>query len=68
MEHVFLIEGMTCGGCVAAVEKALKAHPGVQQVTASLADKCAKVDFDPVRTDVATLRAAIEVAGFDVTS
>lgn len=66
MEQVFQIEGMSCGGCVASVERALRAQAGVQQVAVSLADKQAKVAFDAAQMDVARLRAAIEAAGFEV--
>lgn len=66
MEQVFQIEGMSCGGCVASVERALRAQAGVQQVAVSLADKQAKVVFDAAQMDVARLRAAIEAAGFEV--
>lgn len=66
MEQVFQIEGMSCGGCVASVERALRAQAGVQQVAVSLADKQAKVAFDAAQMDIARLRAAIEAAGFEV--
>jgi copper chaperone CopZ len=66
MEQVFQIEGMSCGGCVASVERALRAQAGVQQVAVSLADKQAKVAFNAAQMDVARLRAAIEAAGFEV--
>lgn len=66
MEQVFQIEGMSCGGCVASVERALRAQAGVQQVAVSLADKQAKVAFDAAQMDVVRLRAAIEAAGFEV--
>lgn len=66
MEQIFQIEGMSCGGCVASVEHALRAQAGVQQVAVSLADKQAKVAFDAAQMDVARLRAAIEAAGFEV--
>ncbi|SFZ76879.1 heavy-metal-associated domain-containing protein [Chitinimonas taiwanensis] len=66
MEQVFQIEGMSCGGCVASVERALRAQAGVQQVAVSLADKQAKVAFDAAQMDATRLRAAIEAAGFEV--
>lgn len=33
----FAVKGMTCGGCVATVRKALAAHPDVQEVAVTLA-------------------------------
>jgi len=67
MEAVTLkVQGMTCGGCVASVTRVLKAVPGVDDVAVTLTPGEAKVAFDPARTDVAALRAAIEGAGYDV--
>lgn len=60
------IDGMTCNGCVKSVTRALQQVAGVQNVTVSLADQRAEVDFDDNQTDVAALREAIEDAGFDV--
>ena len=67
MEHVILkIDGMTCGGCVASVERVLKAVPGVAAVKAQLRPGLAEVDFDPARTQVAALKTAVEAAGYDI--
>ena len=37
------IEGMTCAACVARVEKALKAVPGVTEASVNLATEIARV-------------------------
>jgi copper chaperone len=67
MEAVTLkIGGMTCGGCVASVERVLKAIPGVAEAKVQLSPGLAEVNFDPARTGVPALRTAIEAAGFDV--
>ena len=67
MESVTLkIDGMTCGGCVASVERVLKAVPGVAEVKVQLSPGLAEVNFDPARTSLPALRAAIEAAGYDV--
>lgn len=60
------IDGMTCNGCVKSVTRALQQVTGVQNVTVSLVDKRAEIDFDASQTDIAALREAIEDAGFDV--
>ena len=60
------IEGMTCGGCVANVERVLKAIDGVQSVKVSLDPGEAVVEFVPGRVNPAHLRSAIEDAGYDV--
>ncbi len=59
------IEGMSCGHCVARVEKALKGVKGVTGVEVSLAGKSANVTGEGV--DDEALRAAVEGAGYEVT-
>ncbi|MFC4161052.1 heavy-metal-associated domain-containing protein [Chitinimonas lacunae] len=66
MEHTFQIEGMSCGGCVAAVEQALKSVPGVTTVRVDLGAKSALIEFDPSKTAPPALREAIEAAGYEV--
>jgi len=67
METVSInVKGMTCGGCVASVTRVLQAVPGVAEVAVTLEPGAAKVSFDPARTAIPALRAAIEGAGFDV--
>ncbi len=59
------IDGMTCQGCVASVTRALKAVSGVTDVTVSLDDKCATIQYDSAQVTPDTLVGAIEDAGFD---
>lgn len=66
MEQTIQIDGMTCGGCAATVERVLKAQTGVNQAKVDLAAKTAAVEFDPTHTNLADLQAAIEDAGYDV--
>lgn len=56
------IEGMTCASCVAHVERALQAVPGVDEATVNLASERAQVRG---RADPAALVAAIDRAGYD---
>lgn len=44
------IEGMTCGGCAAAVKLVLKKTPGVVSSSVSYEEKRAEVTFDPSKT------------------
>ena len=60
------IDGMTCGGCVASVERVLRAVPGVVATKVQLSPGLAEVTFDPARTGVAALQAAIEDAGYAI--
>ncbi|MBF0219342.1 MAG: copper-translocating P-type ATPase [Gammaproteobacteria bacterium] len=66
MSHVnseakLAIEGMSCAGCVAAVERALAAHPGVSLATVNFADHTAFVQGD---FNLATLIGAVSDAGY----
>ena len=56
------IEGMTCASCVARVERALKAVPGVTDATVNLATERAHVMG---QADAAALIRAIDAAGYD---
>lgn len=61
--YTFATTGMTCGSCVARVERALKAVPGVTAATVNLANETAQVTTTAATP--ATLIAAIEKAGYE---
>lgn len=60
------ITGMTCGGCVSSVTKALKAASGVSDVQVSLSTGEAKVQFDERLTSPDRLKSAVLEAGYGV--
>ncbi len=60
------VSGMTCGACVGHVTRALSSVPGVDKVDVSLSENIADVKFDEARVSMATLRTAIQSAGYDV--
>jgi copper chaperone CopZ len=64
--EVLKVKGMTCGGCSAAIARALKATPGVQDVAVDLAGAAVTVRYDESAANVASLRKAIEGAGYQV--
>ncbi|MFA4885302.1 MAG: copper chaperone CopZ [Desulfotomaculaceae bacterium] len=67
MEKITLkVEGMSCGHCKAAVEKALKETNGVRDAEVNLTSKAVEVTYDQDRVDRAGLVKAIEDAGYDV--
>lgn len=67
MEKVELrVEGMTCGGCVTSVQKALTSHDGVSSATADLESGVVSIDYDPGLIQKAALKKAILDAGFEV--
>jgi len=56
------ITGMSCAGCVAAVETALRTAPGVSAATVNFAERTAQVTGD---APPATLIQAVRAAGYD---
>lgn len=61
---LFDIENMTCGGCAARVDKALRAVPGVSAVSVSLPQTTASVTYARGVTTVSDLSAAATAAGY----
>ena len=61
------ITGMTCGHCVAAVEKALKGQPGVRTAAVDLDGGRAQVEHDEGSVRPAQLIAAVEEEGYAAT-
>lgn len=57
------VEGMTCDGCRAAVERVLKAQPGVNTVVVDLKNGEAQVSTD--NADANALAAAVTNAGYE---
>jgi copper chaperone CopZ len=63
MEHLNLkIDGMSCGHCVARVEKTLRKLDGVtvNRVDVGSAD----ILYDPAKTPFASIREALDDAGY----
>lgn len=66
MKRVLSVQGMNCGHCSNAVEKALRAVAGVSQATVDLAAKTASVEFEGAVSDD-MLKKAVTDAGYQVT-
>ncbi|MCO5145430.1 MAG: heavy-metal-associated domain-containing protein [Aquamicrobium sp.] len=64
MDIVLKIEGMTCGGCKASVERLLAAQPGVRSATVDLAAGRATVAAED-GVAAQALADAVEGAGYD---
>ncbi len=62
------IGGMTCSGCVSNVTQALNAVNGVKDVAVTLKPGEARIQFDESTTSPAQLRAAVQQAGYEVTT
>ena len=62
---VLSVTGLHCAACVARVEAALRAVPGVSDVAVNLVAGLARVRLDGDRAGVADLVAAVRKAGYD---
>ncbi len=61
--ETYTVKGMTCGGCVRHVEKALKNTPGVTAVTVDLASASATVEGS---ASFETLVVQVAEAGYEM--
>ena len=59
------VAGMTCASCVARVERAIKALPGVTSATVNLSTESAAVEFLPHTVSRARIAQAIREAGYE---
>ena len=65
MEQVALkINGMTCQGCARSVKRVLESVEGVQSADVSLDRGEARVLYDPSRTTLERMKAAVDGAGY----
>jgi len=62
------VSGMTCGGCAARVDKALRAVPGVTEVSVNLADDTAMVTHEKGALRIEALAKASTDAGYPATA
>jgi copper chaperone CopZ len=58
------VRGMHCGGCERTVSRAVEAIPGVSGTQADFVAEEVAVTFDPARTGLEAIRAAVRDAGF----
>lgn len=64
--EILKVTGMTCGGCVNSLTRALKAVNGVQEVHITLASGETSVHYDENTTSPDQLKSAVLDAGFGV--
>jgi Cu2+-exporting ATPase len=62
----FPVLNMSCASCAAGVQAVLAKQPGVVHAAVNYAAGSAKVSFEPGRTDIPALRAAVQSAGYDL--
>jgi copper chaperone CopZ len=64
MTFQLTIEGMTCSGCAARVEKAIRSLPGTSSVNIDLTNGKATVVHDGAKSTQEQIRKAITAAGY----
>src|SRR5688572_20666317 len=57
---------MRCGACADAIERAVRALPGVQRFSVNAATARASVDWEPGRVNLTSIFGAVKQAGFTV--
>ncbi len=60
------VSGMSCEGCEERITRALRRIAGISAVEADYRSGAVRVIFDPAHASDATIRAAIERAGYGV--
>jgi len=60
------VKGMTCGGCSAGVEKAVRAMDGVSRCDVSLSAETASIDFDATVTTAEQIIERVSKMGYAV--
>ncbi|MGB3907977.1 MAG: heavy metal translocating P-type ATPase [Methanomethylovorans sp.] len=65
MKIKFKVYGMTCMHCHKRVTEAISKVDGVISVEVQLEDESATVEFDPAKTDIATIKQAVVTAGYE---
>lgn len=68
MQYILNIRGMTCSACSTHVEKAANTIDGVQKARVNLLQNRLIIDVNPAVFAISSLVAAIEKAGYGVTS
>lgn len=58
------VHGMTCGGCVTAIQEGVGALPGVAEVSVDLPGEMATIRYDPATAQTEQMVQAIAALGY----
>ena len=64
VDRTFIIDGMSCGGCVNSLTRVLKAVPGIEPLKIEVGRAALRLDSEKVTTEA--VKAAVERAGFEL--
>ena len=62
------LRGMSCASCARNVEEAIRSVPGVSEANVNFAAEQATVDYNPQKTNIEKIQAAVDVAGYSAFS
>lgn len=65
-ETVLKVEGMSCEHCVKAVQKAVGALPGVENILVDLKSKTVTVEYNLAQSTLDRIKEEVEDQGYDV--
>jgi copper chaperone len=63
--YQFSVDGMTCGGCVGSVQRAIGKLDGVEQVDVTLQPGSATVQANPAKVTAAQIQSTLAELGFE---
>ncbi|MGI0483785.1 heavy metal translocating P-type ATPase [Pantanalinema rosaneae CENA516] len=58
------LRGMSCASCANNIEATIRSIPGVSTCSVNFGTEQASVSYDPGRTDITTIQAAVDAAGY----
>ena len=64
VDKTFIIDGMSCGGCVNSLTRVLNTVPGIEPLKIEVGKAALRLDSEKATTD--TVKAAVERAGFEL--
>jgi Cu+-exporting ATPase len=58
------LRGMSCASCANSIEEAIRSVPGVSECSVNFGAEQATITYDPRRTDLEAIQAAVDAAGY----
>lgn len=58
------LRGMSCASCARSIEEAISSVPGVSEGIVNYGAELATVEYDPRKTNIATIQSAVNEAGY----
>ncbi|MGB3203143.1 MAG: heavy metal translocating P-type ATPase [Nodosilinea sp.] len=62
--QTFKLRGMSCAACASSIEDAIRTVPGVETCSVNFGAEQAAVTYNPQRTGLAQIQAAVDEAGY----